>query len=75
MKNVIEKFEMVSTKYGRKVVAITNVGTYFLPPRYALIVKRWKPNVEDINCDGLFMIFEAEWDDDFCSPILKFVRE
>lgn len=71
----IKNFEVVGTKFGRKIVAILNNGTYFLPPRYANAIKRWKNDVEDINCKGLIMVFEGRRNDDFNSPILKFEFE
>lgn len=63
------------TKFGQKVVAILSFGTYFLPPRYARVVKKWNSAVEEINCDGLRMILEGRRNDEFSSPILKFAYD
>jgi len=69
----IRKFELLKTKYGKKVVAILDLGTYFLPPRYARVIKEMEKDPEDIKCDKLFLIFDGRRDDDHKSPILKFV--
>lgn len=68
----------MTTRYGKKVVAtILNNGAeakYFLPPRYASIVKRWSKDPEDIDCENLYMIYDGNRKDKFKSPILRFVH-
>lgn len=75
VKHKIEKFETLKTKYGYKIVAVLDFGTYFLPPRYARIVKKWSANVEDIDCNNLYLSLDGRRDDDYNSPILKFSKE
>lgn len=68
----IKKFELIHTKYGNKIIALLDFGTYFLPPRYARVIKDIDKNPEDIKCENLFLIFEGRRDDELQSPILKF---
>lgn len=75
----VSDFFVMKTKYGNKVVASiedpTGDGKYFLPPRYSVIIKRWADNLEDIDCNNLYMVLEGHRKDKYRSPILKFVVE
>ncbi len=69
-KHKINNFEMMKTLYGHKVVALLDIGTYFLPPRYGRIVKKMSKHVEDINCESMYLTLTGHRQDDFNSPII-----
>lgn len=68
-------FFVMTTKYGKKVVASLEGGKYFLPPRYGLIIRRMAKDPEEIDCENMYMIFEGNLKNTYRSPILKFVKE
>lgn len=71
----IHQFGTIKTKYGLKIVTILDKETYFLPPRYARVVKQWAENIESIDCQKMFLVLEGHRSDEFKSPILKFITE
>lgn len=70
----ILRFERMSTKFGNKIIAVLEAGSYFLPPRYARIIKDKNINPENIRCNGLHLTLVGRRDDTFQSPILTFEK-
>lgn len=69
-------FFIMITKYGNKVVAtLDDNKKYFLPPSYAVKIKKWEKTPEDINCSGLYMILEGYKKNKFRTPVFKFVQD
>lgn len=72
----IYDFFVMTTKYGNKVIAtLGNNKKYFMPPSYAVTIKKWAKCPEDINCNHLFMVFEGKKANKFQTPMLKFIRD
>lgn len=72
---VLDFFTM-TTKYGNKVVAtLKDNKKYFLPPSYSITMKKFAKCPEDIDCTGLFLIKEGNKDNEYKTPILKFIHE
>ncbi len=73
---VLDFFSM-STKYGKKVVVtVDDNKKYFLPQRYSTIIKKMAKAPEDIDCTGMYMLYEGKMKKNaYNSPILKFVKE